>query len=268
MSNKYVDFISDEHLFNCIQYLYEVYEEANRKFSKKKFYRNKVDPIRFNFDSIFFGIDLTTYLESSEVTRQIGKTVGKAIGDFHEMLIDGIEGYERGKFDGYDIKSLDNTVFAEVKNKHNTMNSSSKESTYQKLERLADKYVNAKCYYVQIIAKKSIHKKWYAEFDKTKDDVETRVYNHDRVYEISADKFYELLTNDKNAFYKLCKAIPQATKDFIKSKEVSGMTDNSSLIDLLEKKANDNGIDLLTQIMLDNFETYEGFKEARELLED
>jgi len=45
----------------------------------------------------------------------------------------GIKGYQAGNLSGYDIKAIDDTLFADIKNKHNTMNSSAAEALFQKL---------------------------------------------------------------------------------------------------------------------------------------
>jgi len=65
----------------------------------------------------------------------------------------GIEGYEVGKQSGFDLKATDSTLFADLKNKHNTINSSSAEALFQKLARYADDHKNASCYWVQVLAK-------------------------------------------------------------------------------------------------------------------
>lgn len=79
--------------------------------------------------------------------------VNNSIGTFHEQILGGIDGFEVGKLSGFDIKAKDESLFADIKNKHNTMNSSSAEALFQKLARYADTYKKSKCYWVQILAK-------------------------------------------------------------------------------------------------------------------
>ena len=133
-SNKYVDFVSDEHLLNCIENIYNAYARAKAKFTKSKFYSNKVDTFKLTFDAKFNGLSEEDLIKA-EVKRQIDKSVNNAIGSFHEQVLGGIEGYELGNLSGFDIKAKDNSLFADIKNKHNTMNSSSAESLFQKLSR-------------------------------------------------------------------------------------------------------------------------------------
>src|SRR5690606_27833176 len=148
-------------------------------------------------------------LIQAEILRQIDKSINNSIGTFHEQILGGIEGYEVGKLSGFDIKASDNTLFADIKNKHNTMNSSSAEALFQKLARYADDYKNSKCYWVQILAKGSFNEHW-------KGDINGKEYSHSRVFKISGDQFYKLLTGQEDAFFQLYKELPRAIDDFLK----------------------------------------------------
>jgi len=136
MKNKYVNFISDRHLFSCIDNLYKAYLKAKKNISKESFYSNKVDTIKLTFDSKFNGIDEESLIQS-EILRQIDKSINNSIGTFHEQILGGIKGFEVGNLSGFDIKAMDDTLFADIKNKHNTMNSSSAEALFQKLALIA-----------------------------------------------------------------------------------------------------------------------------------
>ena len=116
MANKYVDFISDEHLLNCVANLHKSYLKAKNNVSKKSFYSNKVDTIKLTFDSKFNNIDEEDLIQS-EILRQIDKSINNSIGTFHEQVLGGIKGFEVGKLSGFDIKANDNTLFADIKNK-------------------------------------------------------------------------------------------------------------------------------------------------------
>lgn len=173
MKNKYVDFISDDHLIKCIANLHSSYLAAKNDITKKKFYKNKVDIIKLTFDSSFNDINEEDLIQS-EILRQIDKSINNSIGTFHEQVLGGVKGYEVGQLSGFDIKANDDTLFADIKNKHNTMNSSSAEALFQKLSRYADTYKKAKCYWVQILAKSSFCELW-------KGDINGKEYSHSRV---------------------------------------------------------------------------------------
>ncbi|HLT53344.1 MAG TPA: Eco47II family restriction endonuclease [Flavobacteriaceae bacterium] len=248
--NKYVDFVSDEHLLKCVSNLYQAYVSAKRDFTKSKFYINKVDTFKMTFDSKFNALSEEELIKL-EMSRQIDKSVNNAIGTFHEEILGGIEGYSSGKLLGYDIKANDNSLFAEVKNKHNTMNSSSAESAFQKLARFADDNKQATCYLVQILSKNSFLKKWESI-------INGKEYSHSRVYMISGDKFYALLTGDENALFKLYRILPKAVDHFLESVENSKEKETDVLreISTTAKKGNRS---LLDEITFENFYYYNGF---------
>lgn len=249
----YLEFISDEHLFKCLSDLYSVYEKCKENINLNKFYKNKVDPIKFNFDMQFNEISIKEYI-LSEIARKNDKTINNAIGTFHENLIGGIKDFENLKLSGSDVRKLDNTIFAEIKNKHNTIKGEDLKGIHNKLSEIADNHPNSTCYLVQIIALKSQNKIW--EFSSK--GIE---YRHPRVRIISADKFYELVTGRKNAFKELCDILPQATQDFLSIKNNKfkiSISDNSVYNDLKEKAAMYNS-SILDQIFNDTFNSYNGF---------
>src|SRR5690349_13559719 len=139
MANKYVDFISDDHFLKCISILHKAYLKAKNNVSKKSFYSNKIDTVKLTLDSKFNDIDQESLIQS-EILRQIDKSINNSIGTFHEQILGGIDRFEVGNLSGFDIKATDDTLFADIKNKHNTMNSSSAEALFQKLARYADTY--------------------------------------------------------------------------------------------------------------------------------
>jgi Eco47II restriction endonuclease len=78
-----------------------------------------VDTIKLTFDSKFNSINEEDLIQA-EILRQIDKSINNSIGTFHEQILGGIKNYEIGKLSGFDIKAKDNTLFADIKNKHNT----------------------------------------------------------------------------------------------------------------------------------------------------
>ena len=121
MKNKYTNFISDEHLLDCIANLHKAYLKAKNNITKRNFYSNKVDTIKLTFDAKFNSIDEENLIQA-EILRQIDKSINNSIGTFHEQILGGINGFEVGNLSGFDIKAKDDTLFADIKNKHNTMN--------------------------------------------------------------------------------------------------------------------------------------------------
>lgn len=251
MKNKYLNYISDDHFLMCIAKLHKTYVKAKNQITKKKFYLNKVDTIKLSFDSAFSGINEENLIQT-EIIRQIDKSINNSIGTFHEQVLGGIAGYEMGKLSGFDIKAVDNSLFADIKNKHNTMNSSSAEALFQKLARYADQYKKSKCYWVQILAKDSFCDLW-------KGDINGKEYNHSRVYKISGDRFYSLLSGQDDALLQLYKALPIAIEDYLKSCAKLESTEESSALEEIIKSANQSNRALLDQITFDNYRYYLGF---------
>lgn len=252
MANKYVDFITDEHLLKCIETLFESYKSAKADINKKKFYNNKIDIFKQTFDQ-YFNNTTTESIVENEIVRQVDKSYGGAIGTFHENILGGIEGYEKGNLSGYDIRKLDDTLFADIKNKHNTMNSPAMEGLYIKLKKFADQYKTSKCYWVQILAKSSFETNWEAIINGTE-------YRHSRVFKISGDKFYAKLTGDSNSLSNLYRALPQAIKDFMSNNNIKSSDIISSALDELEKETAISGRSISNQIAKDNFPYYSGFE--------
>lgn len=254
MANKYLSFISDEHLLSCIENLHKSYLKAKANVSKKKFYKNKIDTIKLTFDAKFNGLDEETLIKT-EINRQIDKSINNSIGTFHEQILGGITGFEMGNLSGFDIKAIDNTLFADIKNKHNTMNSSSAESLFQKLAKYADTYKQAKCYWVQILAKNSFNEKWFGE-------INGKEYSHSRVYKISGDQFYKLLSGKENALFELYQVLPQAISDYLSKQENKKAQSNSALEEISESSKESNR-NILDEITFENYSYYLGFDKLK-----
>ncbi|HUH72830.1 MAG TPA: Eco47II family restriction endonuclease [Chitinophagales bacterium] len=251
MMNKYVDFISDEHLLNCVGNLHNAYLKAKNNITKKNFYNNKIDTFKLTFDAKFNELSEESLIQS-EILRQIDKSINNSIGTFHEEILGGIEDFEIGNFNGFDIKAKDDTLFADIKNKHNTMNSSSAESLFQKLKIFADNYKNAKCYWVQILAKNSFNELW-------KGEINGKEYSHSRVYKISGDQFYSLLTKQEDALYQLYKSLPLAIKDYLKSIEKNLEISQNSALEEIKTETNISKRSIIDQITFENYSYYLGF---------
>ena len=251
MKNKYVNFISDDHLLNCVGNLHRAYLKAKNNINKKNFYSNKVDTIKLTFDARFNNIDEESLIQS-EILRQIDKSINNSIGTFHEQILGGIKGYEAGYLCGYDIKAYDNTLFADIKNKHNTMNSSAAEALFQKLARYANDYKKANCYWVQILAKSSFCELWTG-------DINGKEYSHSRVYKISGDQFYALLSGHEDAMFQLYKVLSIAINDYLKSIDKSEEIAENSALNEIKSKTKSSNRTILDQITFENYSYYLGF---------
>lgn len=250
----YLNYIKDEDLLNAVGVLYSKYEVAFKKNTPSSFLKNKLDIIKFRFDSGFLGVDDKHIIET-EILRKIDKSVNNHIGTFHEMILGSIEGYQRGNKSGFDIKADDDSLFAEIKNKHNTMNSSSAESVYKKLAGFADKY-KVDCYLVQILAEKSFDKQWNG-------DINGKQYNHTRVRIISGDLFYARLTQSDTAFYDLYNVLPTVINDYMaRYGNATFDREGQSITQLLNNIIGASDMQNIIKVLADqSFDYYKGFSE-------
>ena len=90
--------------------------------------RNTIDPFSAIFDAALKGVSADEWM-TLELARQNQKSLQNAIGTFHQRLLGSVDGWEDQAAGGsVDLRNDARTVIAEVKNKYNTMNSSSSEA--------------------------------------------------------------------------------------------------------------------------------------------
>lgn len=238
-------FISDDDIFNHVKQTVELYRT---EIDLKDFNKNIVDPIKLTFDAKVYGKSVEELIED-ECFRQIDKTNSNHIGYFHQNLFlyatDGWEVPMNGET-GFDVQNPSLHIFAELKNKHNTMNSSSAKNTYIKMQNLILADDKAVCMLVETIAKKSQNVKW-------KIMINGRDYAHDRIRRVSMDKFYGIVFGDDCAFMKLCAALPTILDDVL-SVCTKERGDNTVLNEL-----NNISPNILKSLYLLAFKTYDGF---------
>jgi hypothetical protein len=197
MKNKYVDFISDEHFLHCVGNLHKAYLKAKNNITKKNFYTNKVDTIKLTFDAKFSDIDEESLIQA-EILRQIDKSINNSIGTFHEQILGGIKGFEVGNLSGFDIKAKDDTLFALLISKE--LPNNFEDAIFEKLAKQANIFKNSNCYLVDFTLENHYLEKWIIAKEESS-------VSHKRVFKISADKFYSLLTNNENALDELIEQI-------------------------------------------------------------
>jgi hypothetical protein len=245
---SYLNFISDENLETHIKNTLKTYGANLQGINLEMFNKNIVDPIKLTFDSIVYDRDIKTIIEA-ELIRQRDKSNNNSIGYFHQNIFSYIKNCEVPAH-GFDIiYHGDKTIFVEFKNKHNTMNSSSSQKTMMRmLAKIADNK-NCECFLVEAIAKKSQNIIWKVSLDGQQT-------SNERVHRVSIDKFYEIITGDKNAFYNLCEVLPKVLTKVVKTDFV-----NKIGKDTVYKELKGESEDLLRALYLLAFKTYEGFNE-------
>ena len=148
---------------------------------------------------------------SNEIFRQRDKSNNNDIGYFHQNIFSYFKGCEVPQAgwdviyrnpDGIQMPDGDivHTIYVEMKNKHNTMNSASSAKTYIKMQGQILEDDDCACLLVEAIAKKSQNIKWSTKVDG-------KNVQHRLIRRVSMDQFYAILTGEEDAFYKMSMAM-------------------------------------------------------------
>lgn len=240
-------FISDGDIFQHVKDTVQLYRTT---IKLKEFNANIVDPIKLTFDSKVYDKSIEEIIES-ECIRQIDKSNNNTIGYFHQNLFKyALNGWEvpLNGVTGFDVQNPGLHIYAELKNKHNTMNAASSQKTYMKMQGQILDDDQSTCMLVEVIATVSQNKKWEVSIDKKK-------YRHNNIRRVSIDKFYGIVFDDDEAFFRLCKALPIILDDVLKEME-QGEEKNTVYRELMEISP-----DILRSLYLLAFKTYDGFDE-------
>ena len=242
MQNYNLAFIKDKDLFTHVKETVEKYRFA---IDLKKFNKNLIDPIKLTFDSKIYGKSLEETIEL-EIIRQMDKSNTNHIGYFHQNIFKYIgAGWEVPK-QGFDLVNEQEKIYVEMKNKHNTMNSSSAQKTYIAMQNKILKGADITCMLVEVIAKQSQNTPW-------KISINGEQYVHENIRRVSMDKFYEIVTGYATAFRELCEVLPTVLDDVIETLE-KGTVENTVFDELRAISPN-----LLKSLYLLAFSKYEAF---------
>lgn len=249
MSNAYnLSFIAQEDFEKHVKKTIESYNKRLKSVDLKRFNSNFIDPIKLTFDKALFKKTVEEIIEL-EIHRQRDKSNTNAIGYFHQYMFKYIGDCEV-PLHGFDVIVTQNDgtkIYVEMKNKHNTMNSSSAQKTYICMQDHILNHPKDTCFLVEAIAKHSQNIVWRCSVDG-------RSVAHDRIRRVSMDKFYEIVTGIPDAFYQVCKQLPITIDKLIKTDAVDTV-EKDTVIDELKVK----DPDLLKAIYMLAFEKYNGF---------
>ncbi len=242
MKKYNLSFISDEDLYNHTKGTVEKYRF---QVDLAKFNKNLIDPIKLTFDSKVYDREIQSVIES-EIVRQMDKSNTNHIGYFHQNIFNYIGSGWSVPVNGYDIVNLDEHYYVEMKNKHNTMNSSSSQKTYMRMQNTLLNNHDATCMLVEVIARNSQNIVWNVSLDG-------RPVSNEKIRRVSVDKFYELVTGERTAFKELCEQLPIVIKDIVNDIELDNES-NTVFSELEQISPN-----LLKSLYLLSFKQYEGF---------
>ena len=244
------------------------YGEKLNPYDIQKFNSNLVDPIKLLFDKSVYHLSWDEIVKN-EIFRQRDKSNNNDIGYFHQNIFSYFIGCEVPD-KGWDViyrnpqgiilpdGDIVRSVYVEMKNKHNTMNSASSAKTYIKMQSQILDDDDCACFLVEAIAKDSQNIKWSTKVDG-------KNVNHKRIRRVSIDQFYSIVTGEDDAFYQLCMILPDAIADVVTEGDMIN-TPKDTVLDELEILAKSfNGkpeeLSLSLAIYMLGFNNYLGFKD-------
>ena len=130
------------------------------------------------------------------------------------------------------------------------MNSSSSQKTYISMQSKILRGADIKCMLVEVIAKNSQNIPWQISLN-------SQAFEHENIRRVSIDKFYEIVTGERDAFKRLCQVLPKVLEDVVASVEIETI-ENSVFEELSAISPN-----LLKSLYMLSFNKYEGFEDFR-----
>lgn len=270
MSNWILNFISEKQFKEHVAKTIAAYGENLESYDIEKLNKNLVDPIKMIFDKNVYQ-ETWEELIKSEIFRQRDKANNNSIGYFHQRIFQYFKNCavpENGTDGGWDviyknskgIKIADcekvHTVYVEMKNKHNTMNSAAAGKTYIKMQNQLLKDDDCICCLVEAIAKRSQNIKWETTVDNEK-------VSHKKIRRVSIDQFYSIVTGQNDAFYKICMVLPETVRSVIEEEKIVKVPNDTAFENLkkIAKKLNISSQEqaMATAMYLLGFSTYSGF---------
>ncbi|WP_408648719.1 Eco47II family restriction endonuclease [Tumidithrix elongata] len=208
MRDYNLGFISNDDIYNHVQ---ETVQKYRFKINLTKFSENLIDPIKLTFDAKVYRKSINSVIEN-EVLRQIDKSNTNHIGYFHQNIFRYMGNGWEVPAQGYDVVNPKLSYFVEMKNKHNTMNSSSSQKTYMRMQSTLLSNPDATCLLVEVISKKSQNVVWKMSLDG-------QTVSNEKIRRVSIDKFYEFVTGNRFAFKELCEKLPSIIEDILENSD-------------------------------------------------
>lgn len=261
-----LSFITEEQLTEHVRTTITKYGDKLEAYDLAKFNSNIIDPIKLLFDKTVYHLSWEEIVKN-EIFRQRDKSNNNDIGYFHQNIF----AYFRGCIvpeTGWDIiyknkSGVDiegekvQTLYIEMKNKHNTMNSASAAKTYIKMQDQLLSDDNCACFLVEIIAKKSQNVLW-------KTSVDQRKVQHKRIRKTSIDQFYSLVTGIDDAYYQLCLSLPEIIEKVVNDSKALSTPYDKAFEELKKLSTQlpltDKNKAMILAVYLLGFSDYMGFK--------
>ena len=256
-----LDFITEQDFKHHVQNTIQHYGEKLAPYDLEKFNSNIVDPIKLIFDKTVYQYSWDEIVKN-EIFRQRDKANNNDICYFHQRIFQYIKDCTVPQA-GWDvIFTPDNrievpecgtvkTVYVEMKNKHNTMNSSASGKTYIKMQGQLLNDDDCACFLVEAIAKRSQNITWAVSVDGTKQ-------RHRKIRRVSMDEFYKTVTGEEDAFYKMCMVLPSVIQEVVATANAIQVP-HDTVIEELQHIADEKDGSFAMALYMLGFESYLGF---------
>ena len=269
-----LSFISEKDFTNHVKDTIDKYGEKLESFDIVRFNKNIVDPIKMIFDKTVYQTSWDEIV-GNEIFRQRDKSNNNDIGYFHQRVFQYINNChvpDNGTEGGWDVifqvpegitlpeGDVVHTVYVEMKNKHNTMNSAAAGKTYIKMQSQLLDDDDCACFLVEAIAKKSQNIKWSTTVDG-------KSVSHKKIRRVSLDQFYALVTGQEDAFYKMCMVLPKVIEKVVNEGGEDVKVPHDSVMSELrriakEMNTDDENLAMALAVYLLGFSTYNGFSKV------
>lgn len=269
-----LSFISEEDFTNHVKDTIDKYGEKLESFDIVRFNKNIVDPIKMIFDKTVYQTSWNEIV-GNEIFRQRDKSNNNDIGYFHQRIFQYINNChvpDNGTEGGWDVifqmpegitlpeGDVVHTVYVEMKNKHNTMNSAAAGKTYIKMQSQLLDDDDCACFLVEAIAKKSQNIKWSTTVDGKR-------VSHKKIRRVSLDQFYALVTGQEDAFYNMCMVLPKVIEKVVNEGGEDVKVPHDSVMSELRSIAkqmdtDDEDLAMALSVYLLGFSTYNGFSKV------
>ncbi len=185
---------TEDTLKNALSQLNNLCERNDSKFKTiDDFADTVIDPLAILTHLSFSKMGGKDDWFMAEKYRRIDKGISNAIGDFHETVLKSISGWYKPE-GGFDLRNDSRKIIIEIKNKHNTMNSSSANDTYEKCYQFHRANRDWTIYLAQVLTKKG-------RYENEPWRLSGRSEN-EKIRRIDGQTLYDLVTEEKNALQK------------------------------------------------------------------
>ena len=265
-----ISFITEQEFKEHVCSTIRKYGDKLESFNLKRFNKNLVDPVKLIFDKTVYRSSWEETI-SNEIFRQRDKSNNNDIGYFHQRIFHYIKNCrvpQNGEEGGWDViyenkngimlpdDSIVHRVYVEMKNKHNTMNSSAAGKTFIKMQNQLLNDDDCACFLVEAIAKKSQNIKWETTVDGKK-------VGHRLIRRVSLDQFYSLVTGEKDAFFQICMVLPEVIREVVETEGAKLVPEDTVYEQLLRLSENssmeDKDLSFAMAVYMLGFLSYDGF---------